>query len=110
MRRPSAAVVAACLALLSNSALTAENYPTHALTMIVPFPAGGATDTLAGYVGERMRPILGQTVIIENVAGAAGTLGATRAKRDPTTASAKQSRAPRPALDCVVALVRAMTA
>jgi tripartite-type tricarboxylate transporter receptor subunit TctC len=81
MRKAFAALLAACLALLGNSALTAENYPTHALTMIVPFPAGGATDTLARYLGERMRPILGQSVIIENVGGAAGTLGVTRAVR-----------------------------
>jgi tripartite-type tricarboxylate transporter receptor subunit TctC len=56
---------------------------THALTMIVSFPAGGATDTLGRYLGERMRPILGQSVIIENVAGAAGTIGVTRAVRAP---------------------------
>ena len=49
--------------------------------MIVPFPAGGATDTLARYLAEQMRPILGQTVIIENVGGAAGSIGVTRAVR-----------------------------
>jgi tripartite-type tricarboxylate transporter receptor subunit TctC len=83
MRKAFAVVVAACLALPGNKALTAETYPTHALTMIVPFPAGGATDTLTRYLGERMRPILGQSVIIENVAGAAGTIGVTRAVRAP---------------------------
>jgi tripartite-type tricarboxylate transporter receptor subunit TctC len=82
MRKAFAVVVAACLAL-GNDASTAENYPTHALTMIVSFPAGGATDTLGRYLGERMRPILGQSVIIENVAGAAGTIGVTRAVRAP---------------------------
>jgi tripartite-type tricarboxylate transporter receptor subunit TctC len=85
MRKGVAAAVAAmaavCLALPSNKALSAENYPTHALTMIVPFPAGGATDTLARYVAERMRPILGQSIIIENVGGAAGSIGVTRAVR-----------------------------
>ena len=81
MRKGFAAVIAACLALLGNEALTAENYPTRALTMIVPFPAGGATDTLGRYLGERMRPILGQSIIIENVAGAAGSIGVTRAVR-----------------------------
>jgi len=83
MRKAFAAVVAACLALLSDNALTAENYPTRALTMIVPFPAGGATDTLARDLGDRMRPILGQSVIIENVGGAAGSIGVTRAARSP---------------------------
>ena len=74
-------MVASCLALLGNEILTAENDPTHALTVIVPFPAGGATDTLARDLGERMRPILGQNLIIENVAGAAGTIGVTRGAR-----------------------------
>ena len=49
--------------------------------MIVPFPAGGATDTLARFLAEQMRPILGQPVVIENVGGAAGSLGVGRAVR-----------------------------
>jgi tripartite-type tricarboxylate transporter receptor subunit TctC len=49
--------------------------------MIVPFPAGGATDTVARFLGEKMRAVLGQPVIIENVGGAAGTIGVTRAVR-----------------------------
>ncbi len=49
--------------------------------MIVPFPAGGATDTLARLLGERLRASLGQPVIIENVAGAAGSIGVGRAVR-----------------------------
>jgi tripartite-type tricarboxylate transporter receptor subunit TctC len=61
----------------------AQNYPARPVTMIVPFPAGGATDTLARILGERMRAILGQPVIIENVAGAAGSLGVGRAVRSP---------------------------
>jgi tripartite-type tricarboxylate transporter receptor subunit TctC len=51
--------------------------------MIVPFPAGGATDTLARYLAEQMRSILGQSIIIENVGGAAGTIGVGRAVRSP---------------------------
>jgi tripartite-type tricarboxylate transporter receptor subunit TctC len=61
----------------------AQTYPARPVTMIVPFPAGGATDTLARFLGERMRAILGQPVIIENVAGAAGSLGVGRAVRSP---------------------------
>jgi tripartite-type tricarboxylate transporter receptor subunit TctC len=53
------------------------------ITMIVPFPAGGATDTLARFLGERLRAILGQPVIIENVGGAAGSIGVSRAVRSP---------------------------
>jgi tripartite-type tricarboxylate transporter receptor subunit TctC len=51
--------------------------------MIVPFPAGGATDTLARLLGERISAILGQPIIVENVAGAAGSLGVARAVRAP---------------------------
>ena len=51
--------------------------------MIVPFAAGGATDTLARFLGERMRAILGQPIIIENVTGAGGSIGVGRAVRAP---------------------------
>ena len=61
----------------------AQGYPTRPITMIVPFPAGGATDTVARYLAEQMRGILGQSVIIENVAGAAGSIGVGRAVRSP---------------------------
>ena len=59
----------------------AQPYPVRPITMIVPFPAGGATDTLARFLAEKMRDILGQPIIIENVAGAAGTIGVGRAVR-----------------------------
>jgi tripartite-type tricarboxylate transporter receptor subunit TctC len=71
------------LGLAATGMAAAQTYPTRPVTMIVPFPAGGATDTLARFLGERMRPILGQPVIIENVAGAAGSLGVGRAVRSP---------------------------
>ena len=61
----------------------AQDYPTRPITMIVPFPAGGATDTLARFLAEQMRAVLGQPVIIENVAGAAGSIGVGRAVRSP---------------------------
>ncbi len=61
----------------------AQDYPTRPITMIVPFPAGGATDTLARFLAEQMRAILGQPVIIENVGGAAGSIGVGRAVRSP---------------------------
>jgi len=59
----------------------AQGYPARAIAMIVPFPAGGATDTLARFLAERMRGILGQPIVIENIAGAAGSLGVGRAVR-----------------------------
>ena len=74
-------VVAAVLGLTSTDMVAAQGYPTRPVTMIVPFPAGGATDTLARYLAEQMRPILGQSVVIENVGGAAGSLGVGRAAR-----------------------------
>jgi len=83
MRRLLTVIVAALLGLGWTGIAAAQNYPTRAITMIVPFPAGGATDTLARFLGERMRAILGQPVIIENVAGAAGSLGVGRAVRSP---------------------------
>ena len=51
--------------------------------MIVPFPAGGATDTVARFLAEQMRANLGQPVIIENIGGAAGSIGVGRAVRSP---------------------------
>jgi tripartite-type tricarboxylate transporter receptor subunit TctC len=59
----------------------AQNYPTRPINMIVPFAAGGPTDVIGRIVGESMSKALGQTIVIENVVGAGGTTGATRAKR-----------------------------
>ena len=57
----------------------AQDYPTHPITMIVPFPAGGPTDTLGRIIGERVRASLGQPIVIENVTGAGSTIGVGRA-------------------------------
>ncbi len=81
MRRLLTVMVAALVGLAWAGMAAAQNYPTRAMTMIVPFPAGGATDTLARFLAEKMRAVLGQPVIIENVAGAAGSLGVGRAVR-----------------------------
>jgi tripartite-type tricarboxylate transporter receptor subunit TctC len=59
----------------------AQAYPTRPITMLVPFPAGGGTDAVARTIAEGMRTSLGQTVIIENLAGANGTLGVGRGAR-----------------------------
>jgi len=77
-------LAAIAMAMFAGIAIApAQTYPSRPITMIVPFPAGGATDTLGRFLAERMRPMLGQTVIIENVAGAAGTIGVGRAVRAP---------------------------
>jgi len=76
--------VLAALALMTLAGMaqvSAQSYPSRPVTMIVPFPAGGATDTLARFLGERMKSALGQPIIIENVGGAAGTIGVGRAVR-----------------------------
>src|SRR5277367_3948953 len=57
----------------------AEDYPVRTITVIVPFPAGGASDVVARIVGNQMSRILGQSIIIENVSGAGGTVGSARA-------------------------------
>jgi tripartite-type tricarboxylate transporter receptor subunit TctC len=59
----------------------AQTYPTRPVTMVVPFAAGGPTDTITRIVAERMRVSLGQTVIIENVTGADGSIGVGRVAR-----------------------------
>jgi len=57
----------------------AQAYPSHPITIIVPFPAGGPSDTLARILGDRMRTSLGQPVIVETVTGAGASLGVVRA-------------------------------
>jgi len=69
---------AAVLGLMSSAAL-AQSYPTKPITLIVPFAAGGPTDVIARIVGEHMSKTLGQQIVVENVAGAGGTTGITRA-------------------------------
>jgi tripartite-type tricarboxylate transporter receptor subunit TctC len=83
MNRWLMAMTAILLGLASTVTAAAQDYPTRPVTMIVPFPAGGATDTLARFLAEQMRAVLGQSVIIENVAGAAGSIGVGRAVRSP---------------------------
>ena len=59
----------------------AQTYPTRPITLIVPFPPGGVTDAIGRVVAERMRRLLGQPLIIENVSGAEGSIGIGRAAR-----------------------------
>ena len=69
---------AACLALFGSALAHAQTYPTKTITMIVPFAAGGPTDTVARLVAQSMGTKLKQQIIIENVGGAGGTIGAAR--------------------------------
>jgi tripartite-type tricarboxylate transporter receptor subunit TctC len=73
------AVAGVLLALAVSSAPVYAQYPNKPITIIVPFAAGGPTDVVTRLVGAHMSQTLGQTVIVENVGGAGGTLGMTRA-------------------------------
>jgi tripartite-type tricarboxylate transporter receptor subunit TctC len=73
-------LVVATLAVVAVAAsASAQDYPTRNITFIVPFPAGGPSDIVARIAAEAMQKHLGQNIVIENVAGAGGTTGATRA-------------------------------
>jgi tripartite-type tricarboxylate transporter receptor subunit TctC len=76
----------AVLAVLSGctTTLLSQTYPSRQITIVVPFAAGGPADALSRLLGERMRKPLGQTLVIENVPGAAGVQGVQRvAQADP---------------------------
>src|SRR5690606_5196927 len=74
---------ALAVSLLATSAL-GQTYPERTITMVVPFAAGGPTDTVTRLVAEAMSKDLGQQIVVENVGGAGGTLGAGRvASADP---------------------------
>jgi tripartite-type tricarboxylate transporter receptor subunit TctC len=77
-----AAAIAAAVAGVQTA--EAQNYPDRTITMVVPFTAGGPTDTVTRLVAEAMQRDLGQQIIVENVQGAGGTIGAGRvAKAEP---------------------------
>ncbi len=76
------AFVVALVAVLSDiGGAQAQGYPSRPITIIVPYSAGGPTDTLARILSEHMRTSLGQSIIIENVTGAGGTIGVGRVAR-----------------------------
>ncbi|HEV2557980.1 MAG TPA: tripartite tricarboxylate transporter substrate-binding protein [Microvirga sp.] len=73
------ALALAAVAGLASGAQAQGTYPQRPITMIVPFAAGGPTDVIARIVSDHMSRTLGQQIVIENVAGAGGTTGITRA-------------------------------
>jgi len=73
-------IIATALTLFVTGA-SAQTYPSRSITLIVPFPPGGSTDVAARIIAEKMRPILGQPVIIENVGGAGGSIAVGRIAR-----------------------------
>jgi tripartite-type tricarboxylate transporter receptor subunit TctC len=73
--------VALVALLATGGSAAAEDFPSHQITMVVPFSAGGPTDAMARIMTERMRVTLGQSFVIENVTGAGGSLGVGRVVR-----------------------------
>jgi tripartite-type tricarboxylate transporter receptor subunit TctC len=72
------ALLAAAAAVLATPALAQAPFPTRPISMVIPFAAGGPTDTVGRLIAQSMGAELGQTVVVENVAGAGGSLGAQR--------------------------------
>ena len=74
-----AATLVAALQCIGN--VSAQGYPTRPVTLIVPFPAGGPVDVIGRLLAERMRQSLGQTLVVENVSGASGSIAVGRVAR-----------------------------
>ena len=75
------AVIAIGLTAGAAGAARAQSYPDRPIKLVVPFPAGGATDTTARLVAQRLQAALGQPVVIENQGGAGGTIGSRQVAR-----------------------------
>lgn len=80
MRAPLAIMIAMTVTTAITPA-QAQTYPSRGITLVVPFPPGGSTDVVGRILAERMQPLLGQPVIIENVGGAGGSTGVGRVAR-----------------------------
>jgi putative tricarboxylic transport membrane protein len=74
----SAGVIALATAVVPQAVMAQATYPTKSITLVVPAAAGGPTDTVARLIGESMGKTLGQSVIVENIGGAGGTIGMAR--------------------------------
>lgn len=75
--------IAIALALAAGVAATAYAFPDKPITVVVPFPAGGASDTTARVLSEKMSSLLGQPLVVDNKPGATGAIGATLVKEAP---------------------------
>jgi len=75
IRNLPALLAAGCALAMTVMGVNAQTFPSKPITLVVPFPAGGALDAVARPMAEAMRKSLGQAVVVENVAGAGGTVG-----------------------------------
>ncbi|WHA43074.1 Bug family tripartite tricarboxylate transporter substrate binding protein [Agrobacterium larrymoorei] len=81
-RRAALMLAASAAAILSmNGVASAQTYPERPITLVVPFAAGGSTDVVARVIAQKMGEGLGQQIVVENIAGAGGNLGADRVAR-----------------------------
>ena len=76
-------LAAIAVGLAAASTACAQAWPSKPVTLVVPFPPGGSTDSIARAIGPSLTKTLGQTFIIDNKAGATGTIGAAAVKRAP---------------------------
>jgi tripartite-type tricarboxylate transporter receptor subunit TctC len=74
-------IASIALGLLAAGAVQAQAFPSKPITLVVPFPPGGSSDTIARAIGAKMQEKLGQPVVVENKGGATGTIGAAQVKR-----------------------------
>jgi tripartite-type tricarboxylate transporter receptor subunit TctC len=82
MKLPRTALAALCLAAaLIPQTLQAQTYPSRPVKLVVPFPAGSATDQVARLIGQQLQEALGQPFVVENKPGAQGTIAATEVAR-----------------------------
>src|SRR5262245_15264860 len=75
---PAKALLVACALAGAITAAAAQDWPTRPITLVVPFAAGGPTDVLGRVLAQRMDELIGQQIVVEDVAGAGGTTGASR--------------------------------
>src|SRR5882762_5882700 len=79
----AAAVVGLALGLGFAGPAPAQDYPSRAITLIVPYPAGGGVDAMARIVGEKLSAALGQQVVVDNRGGGGGNIGTRAAAKSP---------------------------
>lgn len=79
----SASILLLCAVAAAGSAALAQDYPAKPVRLIVPFPPGGGNDTIARLIGQKLAPVLGQQVLVDNRPGAGGTIGAELAAKAP---------------------------